>query len=124
MDIGRSKKCNIRFIFRKTKLYNKLITSLEIDGNIIKKSSKISETQTDYYKILYSERLNERYPNYPSSLNECLFRKQWHKNNYWTKLFCYKPIGDPEILIFVYRKHEQWKIVDSDCLHTDFNNYL
>ncbi len=60
MDRRGEKHFKIFFIFRKTKLYtNKLISTLEINGNIIKDPTKISEAQNEFFEIIYKENLNQ-----------------------------------------------------------------
>ncbi len=46
---------------------NKLISTLEINGNIIKDPTKISEAQNQFFETVFAETLNQNDPNYQDS---------------------------------------------------------
>ncbi len=50
----------------------KSILSLEINDNIIKDQTEISEALNQFYEILYAEKLNQNDPNYQDSLDDFL----------------------------------------------------
>ncbi len=65
MDCGWSKQNqNTFWLLKKRNYINRFISSLEIDGHIVKGSSKISEAQSKYYQNLYSEKLNSNVSDY------------------------------------------------------------
>ncbi len=58
---------------------NKLITSLEVDGKIIKDEKNIAQAQNIFYQNLYSEKLNSSDTSYKESLNNFLINNKQRK---------------------------------------------
>ncbi len=107
---------NIFFNLEKRNYINKLITTLEIDEKIIKEPDQISQAQTDFYKNLYSERLNERELNYQASFNNVLDNNDIKKITTEQKEFC-----ETEILKSI-KNLNNGKTPGSYGLPTDFYN--
>ncbi len=57
----------------------KLITSLEIDGKLIKEQWNIAKAQKHFFQNLYLEKLNSSNENYMNSLNDFLINNNIHK---------------------------------------------
>ncbi len=64
-----------------TNYTNKLISTLEVNGNFVKDSANISKAQTNFYQNFYSERLNEQNDNYQNLLDEFLTNNEMPKLN-------------------------------------------
>ncbi len=58
---------------------NKVISTLETNGNIIKDPIKISEAQNHFFETLYAETLNQNDPNYQDSLDDFLLNNDMPK---------------------------------------------
>ncbi len=58
---------------------NKIITSLEVDGKLIKEQQNIAEAQKHFFQNHYSEKLNPSNENYKNSPNDCLINNNIHK---------------------------------------------
>ncbi len=98
---------------------NKLISTLEVNGKFIKDPTVISESQTDFYKNLYSERLNEQNDNYQDSFHEFLNNNEMLKLNNDEKTFYDKPICEADILKSI-KNLPSGKTPGSDGLPADF----
>ncbi len=66
---------------------NKLISTLEVNGNFVKDPANISKGQSNFYQNLYSERLNEQNDNYQNSLDEFSNNNEMPKMNNDEKTF-------------------------------------
>ncbi len=60
----RSEKTLNPFYLWKNNYIKKLITTLELNGNIVKDPVKIAEAQSEFYQGLYFEKLNVQNYNY------------------------------------------------------------
>ncbi len=94
----RGKNSTYFLSLEKRNYTNKLISTLEMNGNIIKDPIKISEVLNQFFKTLYAETLNQNDPNYQDSLDECLLNKDMSKLTVQLKEACNKPINESEIL--------------------------
>ncbi len=61
----------------------KLITSLEVDGKIIKDQLNIAKAQTNFYQNLYSEKLNSSDKSYNDSLNNFFINNKIKNLRIW-----------------------------------------
>ncbi len=102
---------------------NKLISTLEIDGNIVKDPTKIPEAQETFYKNLYSEKLTENNRSYKESLDKFLLDNDMPKLNMEQKEFCDKTISEAEILTSI-KKLCSSKTPGSDGLPADFYKFF
>ncbi len=93
---GQKMGNNSKYLLSLEKNYysNKLISTLEIDGNIVKNPTKISEALETFYQNLYSEKLNENSRSYKESLDKFLLDNDMPKLNVEQKEFCDKPSRD------------------------------
>ncbi len=73
---------------------NKLITSLEVDGKLIKEQRNIAEAQKYFFQNLYWEKLNPSNENYKNSLNDFLINYNIHKLSNSEKELCDQPIAE------------------------------
>ncbi len=77
---------------------NKLISTLEIDGKITKNNNEISKAQSNFYKNLYSEKLNQFNESYQNSLDSFLESKNIPKLDEKQKEICHRKIDETKIL--------------------------
>ena len=102
---------------------NKLITSLEVDGNIIKDQKNIAQAQKNFYQNLYSEKLNSSDASYNESLNNFLKNNKTRKLTNAEKDSCEQPITEKEILIALKQLHNG-KTPGTDGLPPDFYKFF
>ncbi len=66
----------------------KQISSLEVDGKLIKEQRNIAEAQKQFFQNFYSEKLNPSNENYKNSLNDFLINNNIHKLSNSEKELC------------------------------------
>ncbi len=82
----------------KTNYCNKLISSLEVDGKLIKDQNNIAKAENDFFQKLYSEKLNWNDDSYKESLNDFLINNNTKKLTNQEKDTCDQDITENEIL--------------------------
>ncbi len=102
---------------------NKLITSLEVDGKLIKEQWNIAEAQKYFFQNLCLEKLNPSNENYKNSLNDFLMNNNIHKLSNSEKELCDQPIAEKEILSILKQLHNG-KSLGTDGLPPDFYKYF
>ncbi len=100
---------------------NKPISTLEVNGNFIKETTEISKAKTNFYKNLYSERLNEHNDNYQKSIDEFLTINEMRKLNNDEKTFCDRPICEAHILKSI-KNYPQAKLLFPMVYQLNFTN--
>ncbi len=96
-----------------------MISTLEIDGTITKNNNEISKVQSNLYKNLYSEKLNQSNGSYQNSLDSFLDSKNIQKLDEKQKEICDRKINETEILKSLIYLHNG-KTPGTDGLPTDF----
>ncbi len=123
MDRRGRKKLKIFLSLERRNYTNKLISTLEINGNIIKDPIKISEAQNQFFETLYAEILNQNDPNYQDSLDELLLNNDMPKLTVEQTEASDKPINESEILKSIKMLSNR-KSPGSDGLLSDFYNFI
>jgi hypothetical protein len=111
------------FSLEKNNYINKLITTLNVDGKLIKNSSEISVAQSNFYRNLYSEKLDSIDQEYHNNIETFLTNNNMTKLNENETNYCDQPISESEILNSI-KKLANGRTPGSDGLPSDWYKFF
>jgi hypothetical protein len=102
---------------------NKLITTLDIEGNITTDSNKIAKEQTKFYKNLYTEKLDSTSTSYVKADNIFFNNFEFPKLSQVQNMYCENDLNETEILNSL-KNLKNGRTPGSDGLPPDFYKFF